>query len=285
MKRLCIIPMNRFFFLVVVFFSLASCTEYSKVLKSDSVEKKYTMAKDLYDTGLEKKKKNKLSKSVRLLEQIQPGMRGKPQNEVVSYMIANAYYNIGDYLLAAYHFEKFVKSFPDSDKREESIFKTANSFYRASPRYSLDQKDTYKAIDKLQLYLNAYPDGEYFEVCNKHLAELRDKLDKKAYEIAKQFHHRGQMGLWRPAVHALNNFIEEHPGSVYLEKAYFYKLESQFEFAMNSFKNLERERIQEALKYYNDYVEKFPDGEFIKTVNRYYEEMQEELRYLDELNL
>lgn len=277
--------MKKFIFIAFAFSALTSCTQYSKVLKGDSVEDKYTMAKNLYDEGLEKKKRNKLSKSVRLLEQIQPGMRGKPQNEIVSYMIANAYYVIGDNLIAAYQFERFVKSFPESTKREEAVYKTAHSYYKASPRYSLDQKDTYKAIDKIQLYLNAYPEGEHFESSNANLAELRDKLDKKAYEIAKQFHHRGQMGLWRPAVHALNNFIEQHPGSIYQEKAYFYKLESQYEFAINSFKNLERERINEAIKYYNDYVERYPTGEFIEKANQYLANMQEELQILDELNL
>lgn len=277
--------MKKLILIAVVLWSLTSCTQYSKVLKGDSVEDKYTMAKELYDEGLEKKKRNKLSKSVRLLEQIQPGMRGKPQNEVVSYMIANAYYVIGDNLIAAYQFERFVKSFPESGKREEAIYKTAHSYYKASPKFSLDQKDTHKAIDKIQLYLNAFPEGEHFDSSNANLAELRDKLDKKDYEIAKQFHHRGQMGLWRPAVHALTNFIEQHPGSVYQEKAYFYKLESQYQFAMNSFKNLERERINEAINYYNDYYERFPTGEFIEKAKQYLAEMQDELRILDELNL
>lgn len=277
--------MKKFIFIAFVFLVLSSCSQYNKVLKGDSVEDKYNTAKKLYDEGVENRKRNKLTKSLRLLEQIQPGMRGKPQNEVVSYMIANAYYVIGDNLIAAYQFERFVKSFPESAKREEAIYKTAHAYYRASPKYSLEQKDTYKAIDKIQLYLNAYPEGEHFESSNANLAELRNKLDKKAYEIAKQFHHRGQMGLWRPAVHALNNFIEQHPGSVYQEKAYFYKLESQYEFAMNSFKNLQRERLNEAVKYYNDYVERYPDGEFVEKSNQYLANMQEELRILDELNL
>lgn len=277
--------MKKFIFIAFVFVVLSSCSQYNKVLKGDSVEDKYNTAKKLYDEGVENRKRNKLTKSLRLLEQIQPGMRGKPQNEVVSYMIANAYYVIGDNLIAAYQFERFVKSFPESAKREEAIYKTAHAYYRASPKYSLEQKDTYKAIDKIQLYLNAYPEGEHFESSNANLAELRNKLDKKAYEIAKQFHHRGQMGLWRPAVHALNNFIEQHPGSVYQEKAYFYKLESQYEFAMNSFKNLQRERLNEAVKYYNDYVERYPDGEFVEKSNQYLANMQEELRILDELNL
>lgn len=274
MKKICL-----------VLFSLllmTSCGKYNKALKSDNVDEKYNLAKEYYDIGIEKEKRSKLNKSVRLLEQIQPGMKGKPQDEVVSYMIANAYYNIGDYFISGYRFERYAKSFPDSPKIEEVLYKSANSYYEVSPKYSLDQIDTYKAIDKLQLYVNTFEDGEFFNLANEKLAVLRDKLERKAYEVAKQLHHRR---IWRPAIHALNNYIEDHPGSKYNERAYFYKFESQFIYAINSFRAIERERLELALEYYNDFATKYPESEFMELAKEHKKEIDDELYYLELLDL
>lgn len=261
---------------------LSSCGEYNKVLKGNSTEDKFNLAKTLYDKSIETGKRGKMLKSLRLFEQIQPGMRGKPQNEIVSYYIANGNYEIGDFLISGYKFERFIKSFPDSDKLEEAAYKSADSYYQASPRYSLDQTDTYKAIDKLQIYLNAYPEGEHFNIANNHLAELRDKLEKKDYEIAKKLHH---MEYWQPASHALNNFIDSNPGSKFNESAYFFKFESQFIYAQKSFKSIMRDRLDKANAYYIDYKERYPNGEYLEKANEYNEEMQSLYQELDKLEL
>ncbi|MGM0636264.1 MAG: outer membrane protein assembly factor BamD [Bacteroidota bacterium] len=266
--------MKQLFGIILILVSLVSCGEYAKVLKNDSVSDKYELGKKFYEKGKEEEKRNKLNKAIKLLEQIQPTLRGKPQGESVAFMIADSYYVIGDDLLAGYQFERFIKSYPDSDKLELAAFKSANSYYRASPRFSLDQTDTYKAIAKLQQYIDVYPDGEYFAEANDKLKELEDKIEKKAYQVAKQIHHRE---LWEPAVHALDNFISDNPGSDYNEKAYFYKFESQYFYAMKSIRSVKEERIKEALEYYQDYTKRYPEGEFLEQTKMYSEELNNEL--------
>lgn len=274
--------MKKVFLIVFSILLLASCGKYNKALKSDNVDEKYEMAKAYYDAGIEKNKKKKLNRSIRLLEQIQPGMKGKPQDEIVSYMIANAYYTIGDFFISGYRFDRYAKSFPDSPKIEEVLYKSANSYYEVSPKYSLDQMDTYKAIDKLQFYVNTFEDGEFFDTANKKLEVLRDKLERKAYEVAKQLHHRR---IWRPAIHALNNYIEDHPGSKYNEKAYFYKFEAQFIYAINSFRAIERDRLELAVEYYNDFASRYPESEFMELAKEHKKEIDDELYYLELLDL
>ena len=46
--------------------------------------------------------------------------------------------------MAAYQFENFIKSFPKSDRIQESAFKAAKSYYYQSPTYSLDQINSLK---------------------------------------------------------------------------------------------------------------------------------------------
>ena len=66
-------------------------------------------------------------------------------------------YSIRSYITAAYEFESFTKAFPRSDKLEEAYYLTAYAYAEISPIFSLDQKDTEEALNKLQEYINRYP--------------------------------------------------------------------------------------------------------------------------------
>jgi len=65
--------------------------------------------------------------------------------------------NIKNYVLAAYQFESFIKAYQISQKVEEAAYLEAFCFYKQSPRFSLDQTQTFEAIDKLQDFINFYP--------------------------------------------------------------------------------------------------------------------------------
>jgi outer membrane protein assembly factor BamD len=47
-----------------------------------------------------------------------------------------------------------------------------------SPIYSLDQTDTYKAIDKLQAFIDTYPNSEYLSEANETVRVLQEKIRK-----------------------------------------------------------------------------------------------------------
>lgn len=79
----------RFIFLVLLF---SSCSEYQKMLKNPDSGLKYTMSENLY-------KKGKYKKALKLMEQIVPVYRGKPQAEKLMFMYADTYYKLEDYYL------------------------------------------------------------------------------------------------------------------------------------------------------------------------------------------
>ena len=84
-----------------------------------------------------------------------------------------------DYYTAAYQLERFKDAYPKSEKAEEAFFLSAKSSYFLSPVYSKDQKETIEAIEKLQLFINKYPDSEYLAEANQLIKELDFKLEKK----------------------------------------------------------------------------------------------------------
>ncbi|MCM4161065.1 outer membrane protein assembly factor BamD [Antarcticibacterium flavum] len=248
-----------------VFLILASCSEYQKVLKEAEPGEKYAMAEKLYTEALEEDSNSKFRKAIRLFEQIVPQYRGKPQGEKVTFLFADSYYHVGDNYLAGYQFERFVQAYPNSDRVEEAQFKSAKSYYYLSPRYDLDQTETVKAVAELQKYIDAYPNGEYLEEANNLAADLRVKLEKKAFEIAKQYHKIGDFGVrgenYKAAIVAFTNFINEYPGSPFREAAFYYRFDAAYQYAINSYEYLMKERLNTAREYYNNYKRFYSEGD------------------------
>lgn len=258
--------------LFLCFPALFSCSEYQKVLKDTEIGPKYELAQRLYE-------QEDYRRANRLLEQIAPRYVGKPQGERVLYFLADSYYQIGDYNFSGYQFERFLKSYPKSDKAAEAGFLGAKSYYLLSPRYSLDQTDTDKALAKLQQFINTYPDSEFLPEANEMAQELTAKKEKKAFEIAKQFVKLGKyytLDYNVSAIASLDNFISDHPGSRYREEAYFRKVEAATKLALNSTFSKKRERLDEAEAAYNAFMRYYPQSEFLKDVSKLYEDILKE---------
>jgi outer membrane protein assembly factor BamD len=264
--------MKKGLLLLGMFLILSSCSEYQKVLKKAEPGEKYALAEKLYNEAQQENSKKKYRKALRLFEQIIPQYRGKPQGEKLTFLFADSYYHLNDHYLAGYQFERFTQSYPKSDKIEEAAFKSAKSYYELSPRFDLDQTETHKAIEELQKYIDTYPEGQNIEEANKLATELRIKLEKKAYEIAKQYHHTGESGLpgvnYKAAIVAFTNFLSEYPGSPFREAAFYYRFDSAYQLAINSYQYLMEERLNNAKVFYNNYMRYHPEG------SEYYNQLQ-----------
>jgi len=232
-----------------------SCSPYQKVYKGDDVGAKFVFADSLYQLG-------KYKKALKLMEQIVPAYRGKPQAERLMFIYANTFYKMEDYYLAGYQFERFEVSYPTSDSVEVAGYKSAKSYSELSPRFSLDQRDTDKALEKLQEYVNKYPNGEYRIEANALVAELRDKLEKKDIKVAQQYL---RISDYKPAIAAFDNFISDHPGSKYRKDAFYGRFDAAYQLAINSIPQLVQERLVSAKNYYQSFVKYYKkDAELMK---------------------
>jgi outer membrane protein assembly factor BamD len=253
------------FLLLVVF---ASCSEYQKALKSEDVAVKFEMATKLYDAG-------KYTDAIRIIEQIAPAYRGKPQAEKLFYMFSMSYYNTKQYYLAAYQFESFTSGYPRSEKIEEAAYLGAKCFSKLSPIYSLDQVDTFKAIEKLQGFIDAYPNSTYLPEANKSLRELNDKIEKKVFENAKQYN---TIMEYKAAMVAFDNFISDYPGTPYKEDALFYKFDSAYQLAINSIPDKMEERLNIAKAAYTNLIKFKADTKHKKVADEMFARIETDLK-------
>lgn len=235
---------------VVVFF--CSCSEYQTALKTEDVAKKFEVATKLYDAG-------KYTKAIRLFEQLAPAYRGKPQGEKLFYMYAQACYKTKQYYLAGYQFDSFVSGYPKSEKSEECAYLGAQSYSMLSPVYSIDQTDTFKAIEKMQGFIDRYPNSTYIVEANATSKKLNEKIERKVYENALEYN---KISNHKSAIIAFDNFISDFPGTPYKEKALYYKLDSAYLLAINSVPSKMEERLNTAKTSYNNLVKFKPNTEY-----------------------
>jgi outer membrane protein assembly factor BamD len=168
--------------------------------------------------------------------------------------------NTRSYITAAYEFESFTKAFPQSDKLEEAYYLIAYAYAEISPIYSLDQKDTEEALNKLQEYINRYPDSERMVEVNSVVEKLLRKLERKSFENAKQFY---TIRDYKAAIKAIDNFIGDFPGTPFREEAMFFQFRAASILAINSVFSKKEERLDSAASYFDDFVRAYPESEFL----------------------
>ena len=250
--------MYRIFFLMSFSTLLLSCNDYQKLLNSTENEvDKYTAAENYYNNG-------EYRRANALIEQIIPSYRGKPQGERLVYFFANSYFETKLYYSAAIQFENFIKSYPNSQRIQEAYFMEAKSYFMLSPRYTLDQDDTYTGIDKLQVFINRFPNSEYVSEALELMDELQNKLEKKDFEISKQYY---TIRDYTSAIKSLDNFVADNPGTIFREEALYYKWLSQYEIAINSIESRIVERVTELERSLGNFLRYYPDTIFIEDLS------------------
>ncbi|MDQ0638051.1 outer membrane protein assembly factor BamD [Pedobacter sp. W3I1] len=239
---------------------IAGCkSRFEKLRASNDVAKKYQEALRLYN-------KRDYSKALVLFEDLSQKYRGRAEAEDLNYYYAYTLYRLSDYTTARYQFKSFADTYPASKNAEEARYMGAYCFYLESPNFSLDQENTYKAIDALQLFINLYPTSDRAAAAGKYIATLRGKLEDKAFENAKMYLTTGPSNVdnYRAAVIALKNAQRDYPDIKYAEEMDFLMIKAQYLYAKNSYVIRQEDRYNEALALYTEFTENHPDSKFTK---------------------
>ncbi len=256
------------FILLIV--SSSSCT-YQKLLKSGDNKDKYENAKEYYEKG-------DFAKSMTLFEQLIPIYRGTEKGEEISYYFAYCNYYLRNYIIAGYHFRSFIGSFPNSKFTEECTYMSAYCYYLDSPKTSLAQESTIKAISELELYLGRYPESERVNECNELIDDLFLKLQKKSYDNAYLYYKIGQ---YKAAAVALKSSLDNYPNSGYREDILYLIIKSKYIFALNSAYGKTTERLNEALIGYRIFVKSYPDSDYMKELLKIEKDINTKLEFLN----
>lgn len=241
--------------LLIIIVAFAGCkSKYEKLRASSDTAKKYREAVRLYE-------KKDYSKALGLFEDLVQKYRGTAEAEDLSYYYSYTHYKLKDYTTARYHFKVFADTYASSPKAEECRFMAAYCYYLESPVYSLDQENTIKAIEALQLFINLYPKSERVAEASKLIDNLRDKLETKSYANAKLFL---DIGDFKSAVIAFKNSERDFPDTKYAEEMEFLAIKAQSLYAKASLELKQEERYNEVIQMYNEFAQNYPSSKYLK---------------------
>ena len=241
--------------LLLVIVAFAGCkSKYEKLLASNDTAKKYREAVRLYD-------KKDYSKALGLFDVLVQKYRGTAEAEDLSYYFAYTNYKLRDYTTARYHFKTFADTSASSAKAEECRFMSAYCFYLESPVFSLDQENTIKAIESLQLFINLHPKSERVAEASKLISNLRDKLEIKSYANARLFL---DIGDYKSAVIAFRNSASDFPDTKFAEEMEFLTIKAQALYAKASLEVKQELRFIEAINLFTEFAKNYPSSKYLK---------------------
>lgn len=235
--------------LSVILFS--SCGSSSQIRPGDSLDEAFDKAMALYD-------RERYSDAASSFETVITIGRGTDIGQEAQFYLAESYYQSRQYLLAAAEYQRYHTFFPRSARAADAQFQEALSYYQLSPRYNLDQSDTYESIELFQLFVNRNPDSPKVEEAVAYIDEMRAKLARKRYEAAEQYI---TLRNYRAAAVYYDITVDRFPETKWAEQAQANKIRAYVIYADNSVTARQAERYQEAIDAYETYVQLFPRGE------------------------
>jgi outer membrane protein assembly factor BamD len=200
--------------------------------------------------------------------------RGTATAEQAQFLLAECYQFNGEYLLAASEYERFAANYPRSERRMEAEYREARNYYDLSPRYKLDQRDTQKAIERLQAFNAKYPQSERADSILVMLDDLRAKLARKTFESGRLYMRLKQ---YQAAAVYFGLTMDKYPETPWAEPALAEQVHAYLLFAVNSVPEKQEERLKMAVSSYEKYVQIFPDGKNRRQVERWFDDARLEL--------
>jgi outer membrane protein assembly factor BamD len=252
---------TKYILILLMGLTLASCSKFSKLLKSDDAEVKYDAAVKYYY-------KKDFFRAGQLFDDLLQLYRGTQRAEEVYYYYSHCKYQMAEIPTAAFHFRNFYETYPNSKYAEECFYMYAYCTYIEAYPYNLDPTYTYKAIDEFQLFVNVYPQSTYVEKCNQLIDECRLRLQTKASKAAKLYYN---IEDYKAAMVSYKNLVRDYPDldENEREEAEYIIIKAAYKYAEQSIENKQVERYTDALKAYTSYKEQYPKGQYINNANEY----------------
>ncbi len=262
----------RFILIFLSVFVLSSCSILSKgksnkpsksvakILKSKDPEYKLRMAEQFYV-------KKKYNKAQQLYEDVMPYFRPLKEFEDIYYKYTYCAYYQEDYFNAQNLFKTYLEIFPTSPRAEEMDYMKAYCYYKLSPKPELDQTNTIKAMNLMQIFINTHPGSAKNKEANEIIDICRGKLEIKDYNSAQLYFDLGQ---YRAAGVAFATLLNSYPESMRADEYMLMIIKSYYHYAELSVEEKKKERFGQVVSEFNNFTDRFPDSKLKQEAEHYY---------------
>lgn len=233
-----------------------------KKVTFETFEENFNKARDYYNRQL-------YISAAKLFEELYPLSMGTPYADTILFLFADCYYQNRDYEMAAFHYKEYSNRYSSSPRAEEAHYNAIKAIAKLSPDYSLDQTETYYAIEEINLFIRNYPNSPYMAECNALLDHMREKLALKSFEILKLYYNTEN---YKAAQIAAKNFLKEFSSSHYADDAYAILVKNNYEFASKSVEGKKMERYTACVDAFNSMKVSYPYSLLLPEAKKYADE-------------
>jgi outer membrane protein assembly factor BamD len=260
----------RYLIVLLGLFGSMSCSNYSKVLKSNDYDYKLKMANEYYS-------KKKYRQAQTLYEELFTIYKGTPQFEDLYYKYAYCHYYTKDYASAENLFKGYLEVFPNSTRADDVEFMQSYSYFRDSPKPELDQANTVKAMGMMQMFINTHPGSKKNKEAEQIVDLCQAKLETKEYQGAQLYYNVGQ---YRAAAIAFNSLINNFPDSKRADEYKLQIIKSYYKYASLSVPEKQQARYEKVVTEIQDFQDRYPESKLLKDAERYLTLSQNNLKTL-----
>lgn len=239
---------------------------------------RYETAQEAFERGRALYERGKYERAAEYFQAVFNFGRSNEWADDAQLYLARAYRANKDYILATNEYTRFLEIYRTDERAEEAEYERALTYYARSPRYELDQTDTRRAVEYLQLFISRYPESPHVAEVERLRTELIEKMARKQYEAAKLYERRE---LFEAAALTYRGVFEQYPETAYADDALLGAIGAFIAFADQSVSGRQAERLRLAIATYEQLVQLFPQSPLLKEAEALYEQAQARLRGLE----
>ena len=249
---------------------LASCSEYTNVLKSNDYEYRYEAAKALYAEG-------HYRQAAEIFSMLLAPLKGTTYGEECLYMLGESNLRAKDYESAAMFFKKYYQSYPKGHYMELSRYYSGYALYKQTPDLRLDQTSTMEAITEFQNFIDYCPGTSLMPQAQEIIYALQDKLVEKELLSAKLYYDLGGYignatyggSNYAACVVTAQNALKDYPyaSAKLREELSILVLRAKYYLARKSVEERRLERFRDTVDEYYAFANDYPESPYIKEAN------------------
>ena len=145
---------------------------------------------------------------------------GDERCDYAQFRLAECYRMNGDYALAAIEYRILINDYGYSEYVDDAFFLEGLCIFRQAPRAERDQSKSYEALDRVNRFLNVFPNSPRKEEALKLLEEIKDRLGRKEFLNAILYFKKNK---YKSALIYFDKVIKHYAGTVWETKSHYYR--------------------------------------------------------------
>ena len=201
--------------IILLFLTLVSCSKKIEVEQIKEVSVDLQMI-EAYEEGMKQLNVGQSLMAVKKFNEAEllfPQSKWAPRSALMS---AYAYYDYSFYNDAIDEVNRFLKTYPNSKRKDYAHYLKAMSFYNQIVDEKKDLGPILEAKQSFQFIITEYPESEYAMDASFKLELIEEILAAKEMHIGRFYLKKEK---WIPAINRFKKVIEDYDRSIYAEEA------------------------------------------------------------------